>query len=162
MIHSLKLLRLLRHTSCLQKFMTLLRKPQCHTSSRFLYISACFPNRTRLTDLFGKDDLDNRLSFGVSVEIPSATLLPLWTGDPLVPPVNLELLHIQGSRGASLPTRIGMDWSYQINVVGFSAVQDPRAAQQYDVRSYAVPVHEAWRQPHGLRQPLALVHSDRV
>src|SRR4051812_23383576 len=103
MIHRLKLLRLLTHTGCLQEFMARFRKPQCHTSSRFLCIGACFPNRTHLTDLFGKEDLDNRLSFGVSVEIPSATPLSLWTGDPLMLPVNLELLHIQGSRGAGLP-----------------------------------------------------------
>src|SRR6266700_3377370 len=79
MIDILKLLRLLAHTSCLQEFMARFRKTQRHTSPCLLGISACFPNRARLTNLFRKEDLNNRLSLRVSVQIPGTALLPLRT-----------------------------------------------------------------------------------
>src|SRR5438477_2691185 len=67
MIHALKLLGLLTHTSGLQEFMTLLRKTQRHASSGLLGIAACFPDRARLTDLLRKEDVDDRLSLRVLV-----------------------------------------------------------------------------------------------
>src|SRR5437762_13903003 len=79
MIHTLKLLRLLTHTSRLQQFMTLLRKTQRHASSCLLCISAFFPDRARLTDLFGKENLDHRFSLRVLVQIPRMALLSLRT-----------------------------------------------------------------------------------
>lgn len=81
-----------------------------------------------MTGLFGKEDLNDRLPFRVSVEMPGAALLSLWAGDPLVLPVDLEVFNIQCSRSASLPTGIDMDWPHQIDLVGFSAVQDPLGA----------------------------------
>src|SRR5579875_4066077 len=123
MINMLKLLRLLAHTSRWQEFMTLLREAQRHASSRFLCIGACFPDRTRLTDMCGKEDLDDRLSFCVPVEIPSVALLSLWAGDPLLLPVDLELFDIHCSRSASLPTGIDIDWSHQIGSVSLSMIQ---------------------------------------
>ena len=125
MIHMLKLLRLLTHTSNLQEFMTLLREAQRHASSRLLCIGAFFSYRARLTDLFGKEDVDDRLSFRVLVQIPSIALLSLRTDDPLLLPVNVEVFDIQCPRSASLPTGINMDWPHQINPVVFSTVQDP-------------------------------------
>src|SRR5438105_701255 len=98
MIHTLKLLRLLTHTSRLQEFMTLLREAQRHTSSRLLCIGACFSYRARLTDLFGEQDLDDRLSLRVLVQIPSTALLPLRAGDPALLPVDMEVLDIQCAR----------------------------------------------------------------
>ena len=61
----LNFLALLTHTSRLQEFMTLLRKMQRHTSSRLLGIGACFPDRTRFADLFGKEDLGGRHSLRI-------------------------------------------------------------------------------------------------
>ena len=128
MIGLLKLLRLLTHTRRLQEFMTLLRKAQRHAAPRLLGIGALFPDRTCLTDLFGKEDLDDRLSLRVLVQILGTALLPLRAGDSLPLPVDVEVLDIQCARSASLPTRINMDWPHQINPVGFPTVQDPLGA----------------------------------
>ncbi len=125
MIHTLKLLRLLTHTSRLQEFMTHFREAQRHTSSRLLCIGAFVSYRARLTDLFGKQNLDDRLSLRVLVQIPGTALLSLRTGDSLLLPVDVELLDIKCARSASLPTGIDMDWPHQINPVVFSTVQDP-------------------------------------
>ena len=103
MIDLLKLLRLLARTSGLQEFMARFRKTQRHASSCLVYIGAFFPDRACLTDLFRKEDLDNRLSLRVSVQVPGVALLPLWTGDSLLLPVDLEVFDIQCPRGASLP-----------------------------------------------------------
>ena len=78
-----------------------------------------------MTDLFGKENLDDRLSLRVSIQVPGTALLPLRTGDPALLPVDVEVLDIQCPRSASLPTGIDMNWADQIYLMGFSAVQDP-------------------------------------
>src|SRR5690348_7011117 len=83
MIHTLKCLRLLAHTSRLQEFMTFLREAQRHTSSRLLCIGAFFSYRAHLTDLFGKENLDYGFSLRVLVQMPCIALLALRTGDSL-------------------------------------------------------------------------------
>jgi hypothetical protein len=108
--------------------MTLLRKTQGHASSGLLCIGACLPDRTGLTELFGKEDLDDSIPLSVSVQVPGAALLPLRADDPLLLPVDLEVFDIQCSRSASLPTGIAMDWPHHINPVVFSTVQDPLSA----------------------------------
>ena len=100
-----------------------------------------------MTDRFGKQNLDDRLSLRVLVQIPGAALLPLRASDPLVLPINLELFRIQGSRSASLPTGIDMDWPHQINPVVFSTVQDPLGT---DIASID--------ERHGLEEALWLLH----
>ena len=110
-------------------------------------IGAFFSKRTRLTDLFRKEDLDDRLSFSILVQVPSAALLALRTDHSLLVPVNVEVLDVQCSRSASLPTGIDMDWPYQINPVGFSTVQDALGTDiaRIDER-------------HGLEEALWLLH----
>jgi hypothetical protein len=111
MIHALKLLGLLTHTSGLQEFMTHLRKTQRHASSGLLRIGACFPDRARVTDLLRKEDVDDRLSLRVLVQIPGAALLPLRAGDPLVLAINLELFQIQ------IDCQLGSTWTGPITSI---------------------------------------------
>ena len=87
-------------------------------------IGACFPDRAHLTDVLRKEDLDDRLSLRVLVQIPCIAVLPLRAGDSLLVPVNVEVFDLSCPRSASLPTGIDMDRPHHINPVGFSTVQD--------------------------------------